>query len=92
LLRSDLAGFLRFMGPIRLNAMNHVPKPILNGFLQFRLRVLAFHAIDGLPVLIQRNMVAGDVFVAATGWDKVRQQALAAGMRSCRIVKIDAGE
>src|SRR3974390_1600921 len=72
----QLLGFF-FLGPLRLDSCNRTLQPMLNIFPQF---FFGLRGGDGLALIIQRNMMTGNIFRTILLGHEVVQQALVAGV------------
>src|SRR5215472_9074314 len=81
-----------FLAAFGFYTRNGASQPGLDCVLEFHLTALPFHAVDGFALLVQGDVVAGNVFLLTIVGDKVVQQALAARVRAFGVVEIDTGE
>src|ERR1700746_1215507 len=52
---------------------------------------MALHAVHGLPLCVEGDEMTGNIFAARLAGHKIRQQALAAGVRPRWIIEVQAG-
>src|SRR5579885_3292171 len=75
---------------VAFNAFDGCPQPFPDSVLYFRLRVLSLHGVDGFPMRVEGNVMAGHALPQRSHWNKVREQALAAWPGAGRVAGIDA--
>src|SRR5579872_710145 len=73
---------------LSFDSLNLSPKPFAQGLFHFDLTSRAVQVLHCLPLSREGNKAAGNTLLALPFRNKLLQQAVVAGMRTCRVAEV----